>query len=74
MYGVDRCLVEIMVGHETDHLSVKAEYDPVRGSAQMHRVVGDRLKNRPKVRRRAAYDAQHLRSRCLLLQRFVSAR
>ena len=68
IYGVDPCLIEIVVGHETDHLSVKAEYDPVRSSAQMHRVVGDRLKNRPNVRRRSAYDdAQHFRSRRLLL-------
>ena len=71
IYGVDPCLIEIVVGHETDHLSVKAEYDPVRSSAQMHRIVGDRLKNRPKVRRRFAYDdAQHFRSRRLLLSRF----
>ena len=59
------------MGHETDHLSVKAEYDRVGGSAQIHGIVGDRLKNRPKVRCRAAYDAQHLRSRCLLPQRFT---
>ena len=71
MHGVDCCLLEIMVGHETDHLSVKAEYGPVRGSAQMHRVVGDRLKNGSKVSCRAAYDAQHLRSRCLLFYRFL---
>src|SRR5262245_19511732 len=69
MYGVDRYLIEIMVGHEIDHLSIKAEYDSVRGFAQMHRVVGDRFKNRPKVRCRTAYDAEHLRSRCLLFQR-----
>src|SRR5262249_36959771 len=69
MYGVDRCLIEILVGYETDHLSIKAEYDSVRGFAQMHRVVDDRLKNRPKISCRAAYDAEHLRSRCLRLQR-----
>src|SRR5262245_31593610 len=58
-----------MVGDETDHLSVKAEYDPVGGFAQMHRVVDDRLKNGPKVSPRAAYNGQALRVRCLLFQR-----
>ena len=51
MKGIDCNPLEIVVGYDIDHLPVEAIYDTVPSSAQIDRIVGDRLEYRLNVRR-----------------------